>query len=191
MWGRGCLRDRWRQVLPPTHPESHWRWGALPVHSTLRSRGRAPNAHALRRQSRGRGVCPPSIPTAKWHRGEQQTPLFLCFGRIPPWAHIFTRCSAGRFRIPLALAPKKSVALQAARRPSADTVMPMGQVPPTAAMVSTGGQQEAGAWGASMTVVGQLATIVALTSTAGQTDSLAAWAVQTEHASVTLVMEVA
>jgi hypothetical protein len=42
-----------------------------------------------------------------------------------------------------------------------------------------------------MTVVGQSATIMALTSMVMQTDSLAARAVQIERASVTLVTEVA
>jgi uncharacterized protein (DUF849 family) len=58
-------------------------------------------------------------------------------------------------------------------------------------MVFIGGQQEVSVREASMTVVGQLTTIMALTSTVMQTDSLAAWAVQTEHASMTLATEVA
>jgi hypothetical protein len=70
-------------------------------------------------------------------------------------------------------------------------MMPTGQVPPIAVMVFIGGQQEVSVREASMMVVGQPTTIMALTSTVMQTDSLAAWAVQTERASVTLATEVA
>jgi hypothetical protein len=70
-------------------------------------------------------------------------------------------------------------------------MMLTGQVPPIAAMVFIGGQQEVSVREASMTVMGQPATIMALTSMVMQTDSLAAWAMQTKRASVTLATEVA
>lgn len=66
----------------------------------------------------------------------------------------------------------------------------MGQVPPAIAMASTGGQQDKGAQEAPATVVEQPATIVTPAAMTAQTYPSAAWAVQTEHASLTPVAEV-
>jgi hypothetical protein len=108
-----------------------------------------------------------------------------------PWAHIYTSCSVGRFRTPLALVPKKSVALQAARRSLPGVATSVGQVPSAAVTTSVGGQQEAGVWEASTMVMGQPATIVVPTATAAQADLLAARVVYTNSASATPVTGVA
>ena len=85
---------------------------------------------------------------------------------------LFVPCSVGRQRNPLALAPKKSVALQARQQPLAGAVPVLGesgasatassagQALPTVAPVPSEGRADAAAQGASSEVVVQSDVII-------------------------------
>ena len=85
---------------------------------------------------------------------------------------LFVYCSVGRQRNPLALAPKKSVALQARQQPLAGAVPVLGesgasatassagQALPTVAPVPSAGRADAAAQGASSEVVVQSDVII-------------------------------
>ena len=85
---------------------------------------------------------------------------------------LFVPCSVGRQRNPLALAPKKSVALQARQQPLAGAVPVLGesgasatassagQALPTVAPVPSAGRADAAAQGASLEVVVQSDVII-------------------------------
>jgi len=85
---------------------------------------------------------------------------------------LFVPCSVGRQRNPLALAPKKSVALQARQQPLAGavpvsgesgasaTASSAGQALPTVAPVPSAGRADAAAQGASSEVVVQSDVII-------------------------------
>jgi len=85
---------------------------------------------------------------------------------------LFVPCSVGRQRNPLALAPKKSVALQARQQPLAGAVPVLGesgasatassarQALPTVAPVPSAGRADAAAQGASSKVVVQSDVII-------------------------------
>jgi len=85
---------------------------------------------------------------------------------------LFVPCSVGRQRNPLALAPKKSVALQARQQPLAGAVPVLGesgasatassagQALPTVAPVPSAGRADAAAQGASSEVVVQSDVII-------------------------------
>ena len=84
----------------------------------------------------------------------------------------FVPCGIGRHRNPLALVPKKSIALQLGRRPSAGVVHVLGkssasvtaslagQAPPTMVPVPSVGRADADIQGAPLEVVEQLVTAV-------------------------------
>lgn len=94
---------------------------------------------------------------------------------------LFVSCSVGRQRNPLALVPKKSIAVQARRQSSAGivpisdgsgasvTASPSDQALPTVAPMPSIGQTNVGAQGTPLGVMEQPVMVVIPLSTTGQT----------------------